>query len=114
MCRLVSFPDFLFRIEYLILGRAKDSASAPGTGTVGDEETEEGSYPKAFKNLYPRNALHKSSFSKIEKCKACHGTHQDGDEGLSGMCWTKRTFQPASLRFKVQFFELHLCKYIDV
>jgi hypothetical protein len=45
-------------------------APSPGTGTVGDEKSEEAPDEQAFDDLFGRNTFHKPSLGKIEEQKS--------------------------------------------
>jgi hypothetical protein len=92
----------------------RESTPPPHAGTVGDEEAEEAPYGQAFQDFFAGNRFHEPSFGEIEKGKTNGSTGKHGNQGLSDMGRTEGSSQPVALGFYLEFFELHICKYIDV
>ena len=87
---------------------------APGTGTVGQEQAKESADSHAFEDFCPGNALHRPAFGKIVKSKTQHTACSHGDERPFKVSRSQGPFQAAAFGFYLQWFELHICKYIDV
>ena len=90
------------------------SASSPGTGAVGYEESEESANEKAFNNFITRNTIHKSSFSKIKEAKSNGSTNEDCYDRCPESGRIDGPFNPASLWFYLELFELHICRYVYI
>ena len=86
---------------------------SPCTWAIGDKEPKETPDEKAFNDFFSWYTFHKPAFGKIEKEKTNCSTHQNGGNGGFKSWRLNDSSNPVSLRFYVQLFKLHICKYVN-